>query len=319
LAGRVLVIGGSRLHAGFYYAGPGRPYRWGSAGFYVSTPETRVEAESCPVEGVVARASKGLEEIASLVEEGLSKAGFSGVCLEVHSAPPLHMGLGATTQALLASACASRIALGLGGCGPDTVAALARRLGRARVSGAGTLAFAYGGFVVDAGNPDPGGPRPLLRLALPGDWVFVVVLPRLGRGLSGPAEEALLEGVRPPKPREETLMARGLLRMAAGIARGDLHEALEGLRDLQLGTGMYFSGAQGGAFRRDLLDLVAEASKYGFILAQSSWGPTLYTITTRQDAWGDAALLRSILSEVGVEGDVFVAEPLNMGARILVD
>jgi len=318
LTGRVLVSGGSRLHAGFYHAGPGRPYGWGSAGFYASKPETRVEARRCPVEGVVASAPEGLGEAAGLVEEGLSKAGFSGVCIEVHSAPPLHVGLGATTQLLLASACASRIALGLGGCGPDAVAALARSLGRARVSGVGTLAFAYGGFVVDSGSPDPGGPRPLLRIALPDDWRFVVVLPGLGRGLSGPVEEGVLERPRPPGPREERLMARGLLRLAAGIARGDLHEALEGLREMQLGTGMYFSEAQGGVFRRDLLDVVAEASKYGFTLAQSSWGPALYTITTSQDAWGDAALLRSIISEVGVGGEVLVAEPLNRGARILV-
>lgn len=311
---RVLVEAGSRLHAGFYHAGPGRPYLWGSAGFYASKPRVRVAAEPCPGEPPTAR---GPEPHASTARGALEALGLRGVCVEVEEAPPAHVGLGSTTQVSLAAACAGLAALGRGGCGLAGVAGLARRLGRARVSGAGTLAFALGGFVVDAGAPDPSGPRPLARLEVPGGWRYVIVVPRLPRGLGEAEEEGLLSRPWSASPEAERLMARGLLRLAAGVARADLVEALEGLRELQLGTGMYFSRLQGGAFRRDLQELAGEAQRNGVVLAQSSWGPTMYTITTSQDSWGDAALLRSILGEVGLEGEVLVAEPRNRGATLL--
>ncbi|MEB2836657.1 MAG: hypothetical protein GSR80_001089, partial [Desulfurococcales archaeon] len=308
------VEAGSRLHAGFYHAGPGRPYSWGSAGFYSSRPRLVVEARPCPGETVV----EGPRDHASVARRALEALGLGGVCLSIVESMPRHAGLGSTTQVSLAAACAARAALGMGGCSPGEVAGVARRLGRGRVSGAGTLAFAYGGFVVDAGAPDPGGPRPLVRLDVPRDWRFVIVLPKLERGLGEAEEEALLSRPWRPSLEAERLMAVGLLRLAAGVARGDLGEALEGLRAIQLGTGLYFSGHQGGVYRGDLQAIAGEAARNGVVLAQSSWGPALYTITTRDMAWGDAALLRSILSELGLGGEVVVAEPLNGGAGILV-
>jgi beta-ribofuranosylaminobenzene 5'-phosphate synthase len=312
LASRVRVVAGSRLHAGFYYAGPGRPYRWGSAGFYVEEPRVVVEAEECPDErGTSVEAAPAH---APVLESVLKKLGVRGVCARLLEAPPRHAGLGSTTQITLATACAVSILRGASTCSPGEVAALARRLGRARVSGAGTLLYALGGFVADAGSPDPSGPRPLMRHGVPGGWRFIIVLPRLERGLTEDEERPLLVNPQPPGAAAERLMARGLLRLAAGVARGDLTEALEGLRELQLGTGMYFSHLQGGAYRRDLQGIAGEAQRNGVFLAQSSWGPALYTITTSEDAWGDAALLQSILGELGVEGRVIVAGPRNRGA-----
>ncbi len=310
--GRVIVRAGSRLHAGFYYAGPGRPYSWGSAGFYIATPRVTVEAEECPGGARVGGAGHALDA----AREALERLGYGGVCLEVREAPPRHVGLGSTTQIMLSAACAARLALGEGGCSPGEVALLARRLGRGRVSGAGSIAFAYGGFVVDAGSPDPRGPTPLFRLEIPRGWAFIVAIPRLPRGLSGPREEELLSRPWRPRGEVERLMSSGLLRLAVGISRGDLREALEGLRMMQLGTGMYFSGLQGGAYRSDLQAIVGEAERSGLVMAQSSWGPTLYTITTRDAAWDDAALVKSVMREVGVEGEVIISEPLNAGARI---
>lgn len=237
--------------------------------------------------------------------------------MRLESAPPRHVGLGSTTQVALAAACAAR-ALEGAACGPGEAARLARLLGRAEISGTGTLAFAYGGFVVDAGAPDPGGPRPLMRHTIPHDWRFIVALPSLERGMGEEAEASLLGRPWEPPPSAERLMARGLLRLAAGVARADLVEALEGLREIQLGTGMYFSGLQGGAYRRDLQVIAGEAQRNGMVLAQSSWGPALYTITTSEDAWGDAALLKSILNEAGVGGEVIIAEPRNTGALVRV-
>ena len=315
MAASVVVEAGSRLHAGFYHAGPGRPYKWGSAGFYIAQPPLRLEARRCPEapEPLV----EAPREHRETVLRALQAVGATGVCIHLESAPPRHVGLGSTTQVALAAACAAR-ALEGAACGPGEATRLARLLGRARISGAGTLAFAYGGFVVDAGSPDPDGPRLLMRHPIPSGWRFIVALPSLERGIGEEAEASLLGRPWEPPANAERLMARGLLRLAAGVARADLVEALEGLREIQLGTGMYFSRLQGGAYRRDLQAIAGEAQRNGMVLAQSSWGPVLYTITTSEDAWGDAALLKSILNEAGVGGEVIIAKPRNEGAVVRV-
>ncbi|GAB6148177.1 GHMP family kinase ATP-binding protein [Stetteria hydrogenophila] len=309
---RAVVAGGSRLHAGFYHAGGGRPYRWGSAGFYSSKPRLLVEAWECRGPGV--EAPPGHVEPARAALEAL---GARGVCVRVLEAPPRHAGLGSTTQVMLGVACAVKALEGVE-CTPQLVSRLAEAMGRGRVSGVGTLAFAYGGFVADAGAPSPGGPRLLLRHPLPGEWRLVIALPSLPRGVGEAEEAGILSEPWDPPGEATSLMARGFIRLSAGVARGDLAEALEGLREMQEGTGLYFSRLQGGVYRGDLQSIVAEASREGVVLAQSSWGPALYTITTTGEAPGVASTLRGILRGLGLEGEVYVAEPLNTGARVEV-
>ncbi len=308
--GSVRVVGGSRLHAGFYYAGRGRSYSWGGAGFYVSEPRLVVEARLCESPRL-----KGPEEHLAAAREALKIMGAEHACVDIVGAPPRHAGFGSTTQVVLGVACALEALKG-SECTPESVRSLALALGRGKVSGVGTLAFSYGGFVADAGSPDPEGPRLLLRHPIPEEWRFVIALPDLPRGVSEEAEHSILSSPWDPPRAAAEMMARGFIRLSAGVARGDLQEALEGLRELQTGTGLYFSKYQGGSFRRDLQLIVAEAWRDGMILAQSSWGPALYTINTADDAPGDASLLRHIIRGLGLRGEVYVVEPLNTGARV---
>lgn len=295
------MTAGARLHGGFHTI---RGRRWGSLGFYAEVPRALIEAEECEELSL-----RGFGEMEGEVRAALGELGLERVCLELKEAIPRHVGLGSTTQTLLLAAlAASKVSWR----GLDPIAA-ARRLGRAKVSGAGSLLFSLGGFVLDAGNPDPAGPRPLLRLPLPEEWRFVIVVPYLPRGLSE-GEEGFLAEQWAADERAHLLMSRGALRLAAGIARGELEEALEGLREVQLGTGSYFARVQGGAFRRDLQLLAAEMQKDGLTVAQSSWGPTLYTITEESSAQGDASMIRHLMREIGVKGEVLVARPRNYGA-----
>ncbi|MEN2999091.1 MAG: hypothetical protein ABDH61_00690 [Acidilobaceae archaeon] len=297
---KVRATAGSRLHGGFHTIWGGR---WGGLGFYVETPRVVVEAEECSELSL-----KGFGELEGEVREALRQLGLAA-CLELKEAIPRHVGLGSTTQTLLLTAlAASKVA----GKELDVIAA-ARKLGRGKVSGVGSLLFSLGGFVMDAGNPDPGGPRPLVRYPLPESWRFLIVIPSLPRGLSE-GEEGFMKAQWQAEERAQLLMSRGALRLASSIARGELLEALEGLREVQLGTGMYFARVQGGAFRRDLQLLAAEMQKDGLIVAQSSWGPTLYTITEEGSAQGDASMIRHLMKEVGVRGEVLVARPRNYGA-----
>ncbi|GBF09148.1 conserved hypothetical protein, partial [Aeropyrum pernix] len=114
------------------------------------------------------------------------------------------------------------------------------------------------------------------------------------------------------------LRSRGALLLATGIARGDLDIALEGLSSMQAGTGLLFQEVQGAVFRRDLMNIVDEASRNGVKLAQSSWGPALYTISHESTADSDARMLRAILRSQGIRGEVLVTRPRNKGLTLEV-
>lgn len=306
---RVIVETGCRLHAGFYYAGLDWGIRWGGAGFYAVEPRVVVEAYPCG--RLELSGFRGRE---SLVLEALVKLGVRGVCLNAHSLIPAHVGLGSTTQLLLASSISALTVLGSRVDPLD----LAVTLGRGRVSWVGSLLFKLGGFIVDSGAP-AGKPRPMARLDIPDDWVFVIVTPSIERGLSEVEEEPLLREPWEPSLEASYHMSRGVLRLASGIARGDIVDALKGLRELQLGTGMYFSRLQGGVYRGILGEIVEKAESKGVILAQSSWGPTLYTITRSQDSGYVVDVLTSTLRSRGLEGLVWVSRPRNSGASIIVE
>ena len=305
---RVRVRAGSRLHAGFYAIVPGARAPWRGAGFYVDEPAFEAVVEEDPGGPRV----EGARETLAAVEAALRALGGPPVRVRVDREPPAHSGFGSTTQASLSVYCAVKALRGED-CDP---AGAAVALGRGRFSWVGTLAFTHGGFVADAGAPDPGGPRLLLRHPVPDGWAFVVAVPEVGRGPGEDVEEGLMSRPQPPPPAAERMMALGFLRLARGVAAGDLLEALEGLRLMQTGTGLYFrsAGLQDGVYRGALSEVVAEASRDGMVLAQSSWGPALYTITTAEDARGDAGVLAKILRDLGLRGRVFVARPRNVGA-----
>lgn len=302
------VIAGSRLHAGFYYAAGDWSVRWGSAGFYVEEPALEAEfdvAESPCYEGP--------PELRGYVERAAAALGLRGFCARIRRAPPLHSGFGTGTQVSLAAYRALQIALGMP---PDPAPVAAERLGRSKFSGVGTLLFEQGGFVMDAGMP--GRPRPLLRLSVPERWRFVIVVPDVERGLGEAEEEAVMTRLQWGAPSDLlAAMAEGALRLASGVARDDIDDAIEGLRVLQRATGAFFSRVQGGLYRGPLSALAAEAWKNRMFLAQSSWGPALYTIAEDElSARGDADLLRETMAVVGMRGTVLIARPRNVGAEL---
>jgi len=303
----VVVRTGCRLHAGFYYAGLDWGVRWGGLGFYADRPRVVVEASRCDGLELV---GFGVRE--PLVRQALEVLGIEGVCLEARELIPAHVGLGSTTQLLLAVAVAASHAKGLRLDPFD----LAVRLGRGRVSWVGSLLFKLGGFVMDAGTPSPLGPRALTRLEVPGDWAFVMVTPGVERGFSEVEEPKIMGKPWEPSLEASYHMSRGALRLASAVARGDLGEALEGLREVQLGTGLYFSLIQGGVYRSSLSRVVDEARSKNITLAQSSWGPTLYTITDYRNAGSVAEELERILETLNLRGVVVVSKPRNEGASI---
>ncbi len=303
----VAIETGCRLHAGFYYAGLDWGIRWGGLGFYAERPRVVVRAWEC--DGLEFR---GFGDRDPLVKWVLARLGVSGICLEALELIPAHVGLGSTTQLLLAVA---TIALHVKGFNQDPLD-LAVKLGRGRVSWIGSLLFKLGGFIVDAGTPSPRGPKALTRLEIPEDWVFVIVIPRVERGFSETEEANILEKPWKPSLEASYYMSRGALRLASAIAREDLGEAVEGLREVQLGTGLYFSSIQGGIYRSSLSRIVEEAKSKNITLAQSSWGPTLYTITDYGSVDDMVDTLERVLETLNLNGVVVTSKPRNRGASI---
>ncbi|MGC9210464.1 MAG: hypothetical protein ACP5FT_04290 [Acidilobus sp.] len=304
----MLARTGARLHAGFYYAAGEWSVRWGSAGFYIDVPafEARFTLHD-------ARCYEGPSELRPYVEKAADVLGVKGFCVKVLSSLPLHSGFGVGTQVSLASYRAFQLLLGLP---PDPSPVVSEKLDRAKVSGVGTLLFDYGGFIMDAGMP--GRPRVLLRLQIPERWRFVIVIPDVERGLDERQEDEVMERLKWGAPSSILAsMAEGGLRLASGIAREDIDDAVEGLRELQRATGTFFARVQGGLYRGPLMELAAEAWRHRLFLAQSSWGPAMYALAEDESsARGDADLLIETMHEVGLKGRVIIARPRNIPAEV---
>ncbi|MEM1873313.1 MAG: hypothetical protein QXS85_04255 [Acidilobaceae archaeon] len=307
------VTTGSRLHAGFYHIST--LYNvwsvlFAGAGFYVEYPRVVVEARRCDRVEL-----EGFGDLTGAVKGLLLLAGFTA-CLRLSESMPRHSGLGSTTQILLASLLAASRASGFS----LSIDSLIELSGRAsRYSSIGSLLFKYGGFVVEPGVPAKNGLyRPLVRLDVPGDWRFVIALPRAERGLDETREKYVMDVVlfKSVSTEARLLMSVGCLRLASGIARRDLEDALAGLAMMQRGTGMVFETVQGGVYREDLQHFVEIADRRGVKLAQSSWGPTLYTIATSSRAPSVKESLEKAMEKAGLEGEVLIAAPRNSGASL---
>ncbi|MCE4620117.1 MAG: hypothetical protein F7C33_03735 [Desulfurococcales archaeon] len=307
---RVVIEAGSRLHAGFHLVKEAF-YRidYAGAGFYSEQPRVLLEAVECGEPRI--DAPDGFREVIKRVME---KAPVEA-CVSLLEAPPLHHGYGATTQVALATYHALMILAGRNPTRKELVEAGLHLLGRQEGSTVGTILYAYGGFTIAPGVPAPPSISPVI-LPIPADWRLVIVQPELKQGLHGPGESRVLKSQPQPSERIRYVMSRGAHLLLVGVMRRDLSLALDGLRLIQTATGQYFSKVQGGAFRSDLARLVDEAQRDGIFLAQSSWGPTLYTIAPSDSAESDAKTLRLIASLAGLEARVTVSRPRNRGGGL---
>ncbi|MCE4619103.1 MAG: hypothetical protein F7C37_06660 [Desulfurococcales archaeon] len=303
----VIVNAGSRLHAGFHIIGDKiHRIEYAGAGFYVEKPNIRVVVKDCGE-----ATYDGPPDFGDPVTFVIEKTGFTG-CVQLEKAPRRHIGLGSTTQVMLAVYHGIKLLRGEGIGGRDLLEAGFKLLERTKASTVGTLLYAYGGFVSGVGLPLPSD-FSVLRLPVPSDWRFVIVIPDIARGLSEEEERRYLGLPKPAPQRVKQLMAIGFHYLVMGVVRRDLDLVLDGLKSMQTATGLYFSSIQGGVYRSDVARIVDEASRDGIVLAQSSWGPTLYTITTPDSAESDKKTLEMIMREVGVRGEVIVSSPRNMG------
>src|SRR3954471_8694162 len=314
----VRVEAPARLHLGMLDASGEGARRFGGLGAGVVARGVVVEGsagggdgEGLVVEGPDADRARRVAERCLDALGGADAGG--GVRVQVVEAIPPHVGLGSGTKLALAAAAALAA---LRGASPDPPA-LARLAGRGARSAVGLWTFALGGLVVEGGRRrGSDDPAPLLvRHGMPEDWRCVLAIPAAEPGLSGAAEEAAFEDLRPDPERSARIAQIVLTALLPALVERDLAEFGGGLTELQRLVGEAFAPVQGGPFRPRSGALVETLLRHGAAGAgQSSWGPAVYGI-----AGGDEQareLAAALEPEVGAGGRAEVVRFADEGARI---
>jgi beta-RFAP synthase len=311
--GAVHVTCGARLHMGFLDLSFTLGRRFGSIGMALDQPQTEItlhRSAETHVDG--AESQRAARYLATLTQRLKLPFGHS---LTITEAMPAHAGLGSGTQLALGIAAALRRLHGL----PDDHEGDARTLGRGGRSGIGIALFQHGGFVLDGGVGDAGGPPPMLsRVATPEAWRVLLIQDTTQTGLSGGDEVAAFSALPPLDDSYSAEICRlVLIRALPALVEDDLPRFGAAITRIQTIMGDYFAPVQGGRFTSprlaDALLLLTDAGATG--TGQSSWGPTGFAFV-RGDAAAEhaAELLRR--SEQGESLDLMICRPRNHGATI---
>ncbi len=315
---RVTVRTGARLHFGFYSLLPIRRM-WGGVGLAVDGIGYEIVAEEAG-EGVLVEGCQS-PRLYAFAREALERLRVrTGVRLEARRCIPEHRGLGSTTQAKLAVYTAIARLAGL----DIDVYRLAELAGRGRVSGVGVAAFAYGGFVVDAGRrvgSESGVPKPMVRLAFPEEWGIVYITPLTAWRVREEGEQ-VYQGSIPAEVHCE-ILDTVFNWLAPAVAERDFNAFTSAAEKLDEYMGRYFSPAQGGRFccreAEEAAKALKEAGAAG--VGQSSWGPTVYGFAENiEEARRILNEASRLLEEKGVRLESYgVLRARNRGAEVRVE
>lgn len=302
---RVRVETPARLHFGFLDLSGETGRLYGGVGVGIDRPRAVVEAE--PAEGVGTDGGAYFEE---LVREAVDVLGVPGARLKVRDALPRHVGLGSGTQH--ASAVLEVVARANG---VEATRRHAREMGRGVRSGVGRAVFEDGGFVVDVGHP-PGLPREerrvpsvAVRRSLPSDWRFVVAVPD-GVGAHGEDEERRMRRVVGDEAGTGDRIRREFVgRVLPGVAEGEIESFGAGVAELDRLNGVWYADEQDGVYHGASAPLVERLRDHEAVTGagQSSWGPSVYALTTQKRACEVADCLGAT---------TYIGSPDNAGARV---
>lgn len=317
-----IVETGARLHFGFQNLSLAHERLYGGIGVGLETPTVRVEAT--PADEIHCEDDACRSYLPAIVDA----LDVDGATVTVHDQYGRHVGLGSGTQLVLASLVAIASADDID-IDPREVAP---QLGRGGRSGVGVATFETGGFVVDAGHrtarfttrpPDPGEwtvPPAVGRWQLPADWRFVLVRPERTEPISDEDEDDRMRTVverADPGIADDiaTLLSRRLL---PAVVEQDV--AAFGAAVARLGrlNGAWYADEQGGVYRPPagrLVEILDESPAI-FGSGQSSWGSTVYGVTTTEREDKAREMAEASLDLTGLEGDVSVTRPARSGHRV---
>lgn len=315
------VTTGARLHFGFVNLSLARPQLYGGLGLALAEP--RIAVEAAPADGIEAP-----PQLATVAERAVALLDVPGAEVRLIEQFPRHVGLGSGTQLALATLTAVARAHGL-------AAAPRRRapdLGRGGRSGIGVGTFEEGGFVLDGGHPTdlfttgrPADgewtvPPVAARHEIPADWRFLLVRPSVEIGRNGDGEEASIRSVvEEADPAVADDVARiTVQQLLPAIAQGDVAAFGAAAGRINRLNGSWYADEQDGVYRPPVgavVERLREAPAV-FGAGQSSWGPTVWGVTTATHAEAAATAGRDALDAAGIDGDVSVVAGRNSGATV---
>jgi beta-RFAP synthase len=314
LGTKVTVTAPARLHLGFLDLNGHLGRRFGSIGLAISGLKTKISLAAAEHMHIAGPESDRVRRYLELTRDGLALDGAYDV--KVEELVPSHAGFGSGTQLALAVGAALRRLHGL----PLDLRDDAARLGRGARSGAGIGLFQHGGFVVDGGRKDRGGPAPIIsHLPCPERWRVLVVLDTNRQGVHGTDETNAFAKLPPAEETEVAHLCHVLvMQLLPAVAEADLAGFGAALENIQERLGDYFAPAQGGNRYASppvaaTLDLIRRAGGVG--IGQSSWGPTGYAFAESSEA--AQQIVHALGRQARIEGvDIRVCKGLNTGAEI---
>lgn len=319
---KVVVKAPARLHLGILDMKGDLGRIYGSVGVALEKPKTTVKLTKSDTFKVLGL-NRFRVDVKDKILDFLLKLDLKPkVKIQVLNMAPLHVGLGSVTQLLLSIGFGLVKLFNL----RLSVEDVAKLMGRGDVSGIGTYAFKFGGFLIDGGQKigDSSKIPPLLfRLDFPKKWIFVMGIPNIKRGFNDKTEKVMM--VKTKESLKNKIVSEAsritLMKLLPSLLEKNITEFGKALLMLQLEVGRMFSKAQGGVFRHQIIQhginfLVKEGAYGG---GQSSWGPTFYgLVENRIKAKDLAKKLTSFLDKECNGGLVFFTAANNSGAKILV-
>jgi beta-ribofuranosylaminobenzene 5'-phosphate synthase len=311
---KIYVKTPARLHFGLIDLNGGLGRLFGGLGVGINQPNVVLEAHTSEKIEVTGEKTVLVEAMAKRFFETYDlKAGGS---ISVKQSIPEHAGLGSGTQLALAVATALSKLFNVNA----STQALAEAMGRGQRTSVGTTVFEQGGFVVDGGKSKNGFPTTIFRQPFPPNWVFVVTVPNVKKGLAKKEETAAFETLTPMTAQEAGRLCRlTMMKLLPSLVECDIKGFGEALTVIQTVIGDYFANVQGGTYASSVaaegIALVQKLGAYG--AGQSSWGPAFYGLTMKEQAKEIKSKMQAFLNK-GAGGQVFTAKANNRGAYIKV-
>jgi len=308
----VIVRTPRRLHLGIIDPTGSLGRKFGSIGVAL---EGGYDIKVTPAGSLTIEADKEDREVIEKIVKELNLEYETGLdyYIEVRKSIPRHIGLGSTTQLTLAIASAIlRIAKK-----DIPIEEVAFSLKRARESGAGLYIFKFGGFVVDGGVKDTYPPL-IMRHDFPENWAFILVIPKVKRGLSEEEEEGIMFGSNFGNVNiAKEITYRLMLGLVPSLIEKNIEKFGRFLTDIQELVGKHFATFQGGTFREDIKTVVEILKETTYGAGQSSWGPTVYGLIRKEEYNSVRVKVADLLDDYGIKAEIELGIPRNKGAEVL--